>query len=355
MGCSVTAAMDTEGSSSPGRVAVSPSEGFVTTHAVRAIAERALAYLRAGFPVHFCGPTGTGKSTLAFHVAAQLGRPVVLLHGDHLLTSADLVGSTTGTRTSRLIDNYVRSVVKMEEEKRELWVDNRLTTACRMGHTLIYDEFNRTSPEANNPLLSVLSERILNLPKAYDGRESYIQVHRRFNAILTSNPEEYAGVFKTPDALMDRLITIHLAYYDAETEVQIVAARTGVALADAEQLVQLVRELREHRTGRERPTIRAAITLGRIVKSVGTPVARDSEFFRALCQDVLGIDLQSLDAVNLSVSAAASGPEAPPSNPAPAAPLAVEPVQDERLAARRASSAWLDELAPDALVSGALP
>jgi len=40
-----------------------------------------------------------------------------------------------------------------------LWVDNRLTTACANGNTLIYDEFNRSRPEANNALLSVLEGR----------------------------------------------------------------------------------------------------------------------------------------------------------------------------------------------------
>ncbi|MGB3194405.1 MAG: AAA family ATPase, partial [Phycisphaerae bacterium] len=58
-----------------------PGEGFVLTPYVKEITERALAYLKAGYPVHFAGPAGTGKTTLAFHVAAQLGRPVTLIHG----------------------------------------------------------------------------------------------------------------------------------------------------------------------------------------------------------------------------------------------------------------------------------
>jgi hypothetical protein len=42
--------------------------------------------------------------------------------------------------------------VKTEEDVQQRWVDARLTLACREGFTLIYDEFNRSRPEANNAL-----------------------------------------------------------------------------------------------------------------------------------------------------------------------------------------------------------
>ena len=275
---------------SSGQVSVEPSAGFVLTPAVAAIADRAIAYLRAGYPVHLCGPTGTGKTTLAFHVASQLNRPIVLLHGDHQLTSTDLIGSPTGTRTSRVVDNYIRSVVRTEEERRELWVDNRLTTACRYGHALIYDEFNRSTAEANNPLLSVFSEGVLNLPKASDGRESYLRVHPKFAAILTSNPEEYAGVYRTPDALLDRVITITLDYYDDDTETNIVAARTGVDFAFAHQIVTMVRGLRHDYSRQHRPTIRAAITIAKVLHMAGLGIVADHPVVRAIFTDVLGAD-----------------------------------------------------------------
>ena len=164
--------------------------------------ERALGYLRAGYPINLAGPAGTGKTTLALHLAARLRQPVTLIHGDDEFGSSDLVGNDHGYRKSKLIDNFIHSVVKTEETMKTLWTDNRLTTACRFGHVLIYDEFTRSRPEANNVLLSVLGERLLNLPKKCNGGEGYLEVHPAFRAIFTSNPQEYAGVHKSQDALL---------------------------------------------------------------------------------------------------------------------------------------------------------
>ena len=134
------------------------STNFVETAAVQDLRNRALGYLRAGFPVHFRGPAGSGKTTLAFHVAAQLGRPVVFLTGDDEMTTSNLVGGQFGYQYRKVVDRFIHTVLKYEEDATRQWSDNRLTTACREGHTLIYDEFTRSRPEANNILLGVLEE-----------------------------------------------------------------------------------------------------------------------------------------------------------------------------------------------------
>ena len=267
-----------------------PGDGFVLTPYVREIAERALAYLKAGYPVHFAGPAGTGKTTLAFHVAAQLGRPVTLIHGDDEFAGSDLVGRDAGYHKSRLVDNFIHSVLKTQEEMRSVWVDNRLTTAARDGDTLIYDEFNRSRPEANNALLSILSERILNLPRLRDAAEGYLEVHPEFRAIFTSNPEEYAGVHKTQDALMDRLITIRLGHYDRDTEVRITRAKSGIPKADAEAIVDVVRELRTVGVNNYRPTIRACLAIARVLAHRGARARWNDPVFRWVCRDVLDSD-----------------------------------------------------------------
>lgn len=267
-----------------------PSDSFVSSPQVEQVTQRALAYLVAGYPVHFSGVAGTGKTTMAFHVASKLGRPVTLVHGDDEFGSSDLVGKDSGYRKNKLVDNYIHSVLKTEEEMKNLWVDNRLTTACERGEILIYDEFNRSRPEANNALLSVLSEGILNLPKLRRSGEGYMAVHSEFRAILTSNPEEYAGVHKTQDALLDRLITIQLDHYDRETEIMIVMKKSGLPMEDSEQIVNIVRELRLFGVNNNRPTIRAGIAIGRILASQNRRVNGKDPFFQMVCRDVLSVD-----------------------------------------------------------------
>jgi gas vesicle protein GvpN len=275
-----------------GEDSVQPEAGdtFVLSPYVEQVTQRALAYLVAGYPVHFSGVAGTGKTTLAFHVASKLGRPVTLMHGDDEFGSSDLVGKDSGYRKNKVVDNYIHSVLKTEEEMKNLWVDNRLTTACEQGEILIYDEFNRSRPEANNALLSVLSEGILNLPKLRRSGEGYMAVHPGFRAIFTSNPEEYAGVHKTQDALMDRLITIQLEHYDRDTEILIVIMKSGLPREDAERIVDIVRELRKFGVNNNRPTIRAGIAIGRILASQNRRANGGDLFFQMVCRDVLATD-----------------------------------------------------------------
>jgi gas vesicle protein GvpN len=268
-------------------VAVEPSASFVVTPQVKRMATRALAYLRAGYPVHFSGPAGTGKTTLALHVAALRGRPVTLIHGDDEFAASDLIGGDSGYRKSKLVDNYIHSVVKTEETMNTLWTDNRLTLACRNGDTMVYDEFTRSRPEANNVLLGVLEERLLTLPRRPSHGDGYLEVDPQFRAIFTSNPEEYAGVHRTQDALMDRLITIKIDYYDRETEVGITRAKSGLPLAQAEVIVDIVRELRSLGLTTQGPSLRACIMISRLTVQQGAQARRGDSTFLELCGDVL--------------------------------------------------------------------
>ena len=264
-----------------------PSADFVETPAVYTIAERARAYIQAGFPVHFRGPAGAGKTTLALHVARQLGRPVLLIAGDDEFGTSDLTGSQSGYSYRRVVDNFIHTVRKTEEDMVQRWVDHRLSTACREGFTLIYDEFTRSRPEANNVLLSVLEERILILPHTTNGA-GYIKVHPNFTVLFTSNPEEYAGTHASQDALVDRMVTIDLDFFDYETEVDVTAARSGLARPDAERIVRIVRDFRASGAYQQLPTLRACIMLGNILTSQGQRPTVNNAFFLQVCLDVLG-------------------------------------------------------------------
>lgn len=261
---------------------------FVQTPYVRDIIKRSTTYMQAGFPVHFSGPAGSGKTTLAMYVAAQLGRPVILVHGDEELGTGDLVGGEYGYRMKKLVDNFIHSVMKTEEDVAVRWVDNRLTVACKYGFTLIYDEFTRSRPEANNVLLSVMEEKILDVP-AGRGEEGHLKVHPDFSAIFTSNPVEYTGVHKAQDALRDRMITIRLSHYDREAEIAITQVKSGTSHTDAERIVDVIRGIREDK-GSEFPSVRACIMIGKILNLCNArPVASDEIFVRT-CLDVLNLE-----------------------------------------------------------------
>ena len=264
----------------------SPMPDFVETKFTKSITQRALSYIKAGFPVHFRGISGSGKTTLAMHIASKIKRPVVMIHGDEEFTTSDLVGGEYGYRFRKVVDRFVSRVSKVEEDMTKHWVDNRLTVACKYGFTLIYDEFTRSRPEANNILLSILQEKIMDLPVGR-GEQPYLTVHPDFTAIFTSNPEEYAGVHRSQDALRDRMITIDMDYFDHETQIAITRAKSKLSRRDSETIVNIVRELRESGKCEFAPTVRACIMIGKTLSGQQLTLAQSNGVFTQRCQDIL--------------------------------------------------------------------
>ncbi len=261
---------------------------FVETPLIKRLTSRALNYLKMGLPVHFRGPTGTGKTTLALHVASKLKRQAVLIHGDDEYKTSDLVGGEHGYRYRYLKDNFIASVLKIEQDMYKRWMDNRLTLACKHGFTMVYDEFTRSKPEANNILLSILQEKVMSLPSKREGEEThYLKVHPNFCAIFTSNPEEYAGTHKAQDALRDRMVTIDVDHFDRKTEIGITQAKSGLPKEDAEKIVDLVRGLRRNNPCEFPPTVRSCIILAKVLGSSKGKVSASDSTFKGLAQDIL--------------------------------------------------------------------
>lgn len=259
---------------------------FVSTEFTKQIAQRALRYLQSGYAIHLSGPAGTGKTTLAMHLASLLGRPMVLIYGDEDLSSSQLIGSQSGYTRKKVVDNYIHTVLKTEDSLQHNWVDSRLTLAAREGFTLIYDEFNRSRPEVNNVLLSVLEEKLIVLPPD-SSQSEYVRVHPQFRAVFTSNPEEYAGVHPTQDALLDRMITINIGEADLETEQLILTTRVGLEPDRSIKLISLVRSFRRHANQTKSASLRLCLTIGRICYEHKILISGQSEDFRMLCRDVI--------------------------------------------------------------------
>jgi len=265
----------------------SPLSDFVETKYIKDITSRALAYIKAGFPVHFRGVSGSGKTTLAMHIASKIKRPVVMIHGDEEFTTSDLVGGEYGYRIRKVVDRFISRVLKTEEDMVKRWVDNRLTVACKYGFTLIYDEFTRSRPEANNILLSILQEKMMDLPVGRGGEEPYLKVDPDFTAIFTSNPEEYAGVHRSQDALRDRMITMDLDHFDKETEKAIAESKTGLSPEESEKIINVVRGLRQSGKCEYAPTIRGPLMIGKTLKVRSAVVSKDNPIFRETALEIL--------------------------------------------------------------------
>lgn len=259
---------------------------FVTTPAIERVTSRALRYLQSGFSIHLRGPAGTGKTTLALHLADLLERPMMLMFGDDDAKTSDLIGTQSGYTRKKVVDNYIHSVVKVEDQLRQTWVDSRLTLACREGFTLIYDEFNRSRPEVNNVLLSVLEEKILVLPPE-SNRVEYVRVSPHFRAIFTSNPEEYCGVHSTQDALMDRLITISMPEPDELTQQEILVQKAEIDRGSALLIVRLVKAFRTASNTTNSSGLRSGLMIATICQDHGIEISPNNPEFRDICQDIL--------------------------------------------------------------------
>ncbi len=276
---------------------LSPSpKHFIETDEVKNNINKALIWLNAGYPVHVVGPTGCGKTALALKVAQLLGKPSVWINGDEAINTTNLIGGYSRIEMTTIRDKYIHNVFKDKDTMEARWVSNPLTLACQYGYTLIYNEFSRSRPEANNILLSVLEEGVLELPTKF-GEERYIKVHPDFSLLLTSNNIEYAGVHRPQDALLDRVATIHMDFYNRDTEVKIVQAHSGLPKARAEKIIDVVRGLRNKLEGVERPGTRTAIMIGQALQ-VSNTNGFDKDYLEQICIDAMASKFSGLDDVS---------------------------------------------------------
>ena len=264
---------------------VSPDR-FVSTPSVERVTQRASRYLESGYSVHLRGPAGVGKTTLALHLAHLRQQPIFLMIGDDEFKTSDLIGNKSGYTRKKLVDNYIHTVLKVEDELKHNWIDSRLTLACKEGFTLIYDEFNRSRPEVNNVLLSVLEEKMLVLPPSQNQSE-YIQVHPQFRVILTSNSEEWTGVHATQDALLDRVVTIGMGQPDISTEQNIIIQKTGINPLKAEVIIKLVRSVRQRVDKEDLGSLRSALMISKVCHDHDIPLGGKDSNFSDLCADIL--------------------------------------------------------------------
>ncbi|MEL3972157.1 gas vesicle protein GvpN [Rossellomorea oryzaecorticis] len=265
------------------------SRAMIQDDETKELMTRSLHYLKLGYPVHFTGPSGAGKTSFALALAKRRKRPVMLIHGNHELNNRDLIGDFTGYTSKKVVDQYIRSVYKKDESVTETWRDGRLLEAAKNGYTLVYDEFTRSQPTTNNIFLSILEEGVIPL---YGTKltEPFVKVHPEFSVIFTSNPAEYAGVYDTQDALLDRMITIPIDFMDSEREALIVSEKADLVIEEAKTITSIVSHLREQCTKENEhgPSLRASLMIARLAIELDIPIDGGNEEFQRLCIDITG-------------------------------------------------------------------
>lgn len=282
---------------------------YVITNYIKKLTNRATMYMDNGYPVHLRGPAGVGKTTLAVHIAKKIGRPILLICGSEEVNNENLIGGYFGLRKYLVEDNFITSVYKKEEIIRKSWNDGRLLTACKEGYTVIYDEFTRTPSEINNVFLSILEEKIVDIP--YGSNNTFVKIHPEFRIIFTSNPEEYIGVYRSPNALTDRMITIDIVDLDEETELGIIMARSGMNSEDASKILKLSRYVKDKYKELDYASIRGGIMLAKIVKSSKIKMVSSNSVFRQVCKDIynsinisMGLKIDTKNDLNKAVDEA---------------------------------------------------
>jgi nitric oxide reductase NorQ protein len=257
---------------------------YVVTNYIKNLTNRAILYLNNGYPVHLRGLAGVGKTSLAYHIAKKINRPILLICGNEDINNENLIGGYSGVRRYFLEDNFITSVYKKEELIRKSWNDGRLLTACKEGYTVIYDEFTRTPPEINNVFLSILEEKIVDVP--YGNDNTFIKIHPEFKIIFTSNPEEYIGVYRSPNALTDRMITVDMVNLDEDTQNHIIMSRSGMSLEESQRIVNLTRLIKVKFNDADYVSIRGGIMLAKIAKSAKIKMVSSNATFRQICKDI---------------------------------------------------------------------
>ncbi len=111
---------------------------FVETPYIRDLTDRALDYIKAGFPVHFSGPAGIGKTTLALHIANRIGSFFgstvykIMIEDDYTIEEVDaltgpLIGLPNSARlpSQATVDVLVRRPLRVWGVSGGLYVDVR--------------------------------------------------------------------------------------------------------------------------------------------------------------------------------------------------------------------------------------
>lgn len=210
----------------------------------RALIQVAIATLASDRALMLAGEPGTAKSWLSEHLTAAIC-------GNSLLT----VQGTAGTSEEHLKYGWNYALLLAEGPSQKALVPSPILRAMRSGQIARVEEITRTSPEVQDALISILSEKQVAIPELNET----VHAERGFSIIATANTRD-RGVNEMSAALKRRFnFVVVPVVEDLEQEIRIVQSReaelrndyqVGVEAPDelARMLVTLFQELRRGAT-----------------------------------------------------------------------------------------------------------
>jgi MoxR-like ATPase len=192
------------------------------------------------------GIPGTAKSWVSEHLAAAVsGQSTLIIQG------------TAGTDENAIRYGWNYARLLAEGPSPAALVVSPMMQAMLQGKQCRIEELTRISPEVQDTLITILSEKMLPIPEL----NTEMQARKGFNVIATANNRD-KGVNELSSALMRRFNTVVLPVPESfDQEVQIVEQRSTAlgraldlpaevpALLEIQRVVTIFRELRDGLTG----------------------------------------------------------------------------------------------------------
>jgi MoxR-like ATPase len=206
----------------------------------RSLIQVAIATLASDRALMLNGEPGTAKSWLSEHLTAAISG-----------TSALIVQGTAGTSEEHLKYGWNYALLLAEGPSERALVPSPILRGMREGKIARFEEITRTTSEAQDALISILSEKQIAIPEL----DQIVSAERGFSVIATANTRD-RGVNEMSAALKRRFNFVTIPVVDdLEQEIAIVQKReaelrgdyqVGVPAPDdlARMLVTLFQELR---------------------------------------------------------------------------------------------------------------
>ncbi|WP_433385571.1 ATP-binding protein [Micromonospora sp. KLBMP9576] len=244
----------------------------------RSLVERCVVTLAGERGLLLVGEPGTAKSMLSELLAAAVSG-----------TSALTVQGTAGTTEEALRYGWNYALLLAQGPTPQALVDSPVLTAMRTGRVVRVEEVTRCLPEVQDALVSILSDRRMNVPELSGTEGDLIRAAPGFTVIATANLRD-RGVSEMSSALKRRFNfeTVH-PIADAQTETDLVRRQATAAVQRAgaaytvddavlDALVTVFRDLRSGRSGEgwdvERPgTVMSTAEAVQVAASLGLSAA----------------------------------------------------------------------------------